>query len=215
MTSHRSPSPAAAPSIVSVVDERFALSAEAIGSFFAEYDERVARTCLDMARRFKKGGRLLAYGEGPQRSDAEHVAVEFVHPVIVGKRALPALALGQDDATASGAVGELRTVGRPEDILMIVDAVGIGDADGTTAPGKLLDAGRDLGLLTVVVTAGRSLRGADLGFSLQGMDALVAQEVAETLYHVIWELVHVFLDRGDLDALGNDQAEATLAGVDP
>ena len=39
------------------------------------------------------GGRLLAVGESPAaRSDARHVAVEFVHPVIVGKRALPAVA---------------------------------------------------------------------------------------------------------------------------
>src|SRR3712207_7622820 len=29
-------------------------------------------------------------------TDAQHVSVEFVHPVIVGKRALPALDLGPD-----------------------------------------------------------------------------------------------------------------------
>ncbi len=39
------------------------------------------------------GGRLLAFGRGPYATDAQHVAVEFVHPVIVGKRALPALDL--------------------------------------------------------------------------------------------------------------------------
>ena len=44
-----------------------------------------------MAERFARGGRLLALGRSPAaRSDARHVAVEFVHPVIVGKRALPA-----------------------------------------------------------------------------------------------------------------------------
>ena len=45
-----------------------------------------------MAERFARGGRLLALGVSPAaRSDARHVAVEFVHPVIVGKRALPAI----------------------------------------------------------------------------------------------------------------------------
>ena len=51
-----------------------------------------------MAQRFLRGGRLLAVGE---ESDARHVAVEFVHPVIVGKRALPALALPTLDGAAS------------------------------------------------------------------------------------------------------------------
>ena len=47
-----------------------------------------------MAERFARGGRLVAFGSSPAaRSDARHVAVEFVHPVIVGKRALPAIAL--------------------------------------------------------------------------------------------------------------------------
>ena len=58
--------------------------------FFAAESERLAALCDEMAQRFLRGGRLLAVGE---ESDARHVAVEFVHPVIVGKRALPALAL--------------------------------------------------------------------------------------------------------------------------
>jgi hydrogenase nickel incorporation protein HypB len=55
---------------------------------------RLARLCHRMAERFARGGRLVAIGlAAPARSDARHVAVEFVHPVIVGKRALPALGL--------------------------------------------------------------------------------------------------------------------------
>ena len=58
--------------------------------FFTAESVRLAAVCDEMAQRFGRGGRLLAAGE---ESDARHVAVEFVHPVIVGKRALPALAL--------------------------------------------------------------------------------------------------------------------------
>src|SRR4051794_33663421 len=62
--------------------------------FFAAHAERLALLCDEMAVRLIAGGRLLALGvTGPARSDAHHVAVEFVHPVIVGKRALPALAV--------------------------------------------------------------------------------------------------------------------------
>ena len=62
--------------------------------YFAAVAEPLAALCHRMSERFGRGGRLLALGRSPQaRSDARHVAVEFVHPVIVGKRALPALAL--------------------------------------------------------------------------------------------------------------------------
>ena len=63
-------------------------------AFFEREAEPLARCCHRMAERFARGGRLVALGRSPAaRSDARHVAVEFVHPVIVGKRALPALGL--------------------------------------------------------------------------------------------------------------------------
>ncbi len=65
--------------------------------FFEREAERIARLCHRLAERFARGGRLVSLGESPQaRSDVRHVAVEFVHPVIVGKRALPGLAPPND-----------------------------------------------------------------------------------------------------------------------
>src|ERR1700756_3531262 len=61
--------------------------------FFAHEARPLAVACREMSARFLRGGRLLAFGRGPYASDAQHVAVEFVHPIIVGKRALPALDL--------------------------------------------------------------------------------------------------------------------------
>lgn len=66
-------------------------------AYFGDHAAQLARACRLMAERFMAGGRLLALGGSPQDwSDAHHVAVEFVHPVIVGKRALPALAVAPD-----------------------------------------------------------------------------------------------------------------------
>src|SRR5215470_11108803 len=65
-------------------------------AFFAREAPRLARASREMARRFEKGGRLLAFGRGASATDAQHVSVEFVHPVIVGKRALPALDLSAE-----------------------------------------------------------------------------------------------------------------------
>src|SRR3954452_12434480 len=85
---------------------------EVCAAFFSRESERLAVACREMSERFLKGGRLLAFGRGPYATDAQHVSVEFVHPVIVGKRALPALDL-------SMLFGPwLKAIARPEDIVM-------------------------------------------------------------------------------------------------
>jgi D-sedoheptulose 7-phosphate isomerase len=61
----------------------------------------VAEACHAMAVRFHRGGKLVLFGTGGASTDAQHVAVEFVHPVIVGKRALPAISLSTDVATVT------------------------------------------------------------------------------------------------------------------
>ena len=64
--------------------------------------DAVAAACHAMAVRFHRGGKLVVFGTGGSSTDAQHVAVEFVHPVIVGKRALPAISLTTDVATVTG-----------------------------------------------------------------------------------------------------------------
>src|SRR6266478_7857241 len=75
------------------IEERLVLRNEIIEGFFSREARHLAEACHEMSKRFLRGGRLLAFGRGSYTTDAQHVSVEFVHPVIVGKRALPALDL--------------------------------------------------------------------------------------------------------------------------
>ncbi|MCW3056785.1 MAG: Phosphoheptose isomerase-like protein [Solirubrobacterales bacterium] len=153
-------------------------------AFFGEQSERIGRLCHLMAERFARGGRLVSFGEGPvARSDARHVAVEFVHPVIVGKRALPALAL-----TAEGGPldAQVELLAEPEDI-----ALAFGEHPQTVAA---LKTARLRGCLTLSA----SHVGAEWELVPQEEDPFVAQELVETLYHVLWELVHVFFEHRGL-----------------
>src|SRR5919206_173725 len=81
-------------------------------AFFEAEAPRLAEACHEMSRRFLAGGRVLAFGNGPAATDAQHVSVEFVHPVIVGKRALPALDVGSDFEA------RLPVILRPQDMVM-------------------------------------------------------------------------------------------------
>jgi D-sedoheptulose 7-phosphate isomerase len=161
------------------VDALLAARLDAGARFFAAQEERLARLCHAMAERFARGGRLLSVAASPQdRSDARHVAVEFVHPVIVGKRALPALAL---TAEGGGPAEQLALLAEAEDVVMA-----FGPAD--------LRAARARGCLTVAFGP----TGAEYELEPPADDPCVRQELAETAYHLLWELVHVFFEHRGL-----------------
>src|ERR1700732_3500574 len=100
-------------------------------TFFAQEAYQLAEACREMSERFLRGGRLLAFGRGPYATDAQHVSVEFVHPVIVGKRALPALDLSIEFRPW------LQVLAAPEDIVM-----GFGPPEGDLEAWSALDAAR-------------------------------------------------------------------------
>ena len=54
------------------------------------YAEQIAELCEKMAGRFQAGHELWVMGNGGSACDAQHVAVEFIHPIIEKRRALPA-----------------------------------------------------------------------------------------------------------------------------
>jgi D-sedoheptulose 7-phosphate isomerase len=148
-------------------------------AFFRAEAPRLAEACHEMSRRFLAGGRLLAFGNGSATTDAQHVSVEFVHPVIVGKRALPALDLGHDFEA------RLPVVLQPEDMVM-----GFAFSDRDEAVERALLATRERGALTFAL-AGEV---GDYPFDLPDEDPFVCQEIFEVLYHMLWETVHVYFE---------------------
>ena len=146
-----------------------------LDSFLDAYTDQLGLACHAMARAFSAGGTLIAAGTGAAATDAAHVAVEFMHPVIVGKRALPALAAPE--------------LARHGDI-----AVGLVHGGRDPAVEELL--GRP-GLLTIALTGPEQID-ADFSFAVASADRRIVQEVHETAYHVLWELVHVFFEHPGL-----------------
>ncbi|MEP6696907.1 MAG: SIS domain-containing protein, partial [Pseudonocardiales bacterium] len=158
---------------------------------------QVALACHDMAGRFHGGGKLLVFGNGGGATDAQHIAVEFVHPVIVGKRALPALSLVGDVATVMGVAGKhgIDDVFTHQ-IKILADSGDI--ALGVSADGECrnvlrgLEAAREAGLLTVALVGGEggaiaASPAVDHCFTVGSPDPNIVKEVHVTLYHVLWE----------------------------
>jgi D-sedoheptulose 7-phosphate isomerase len=148
-------------------------------SFFEAEASRLAEASYEMSRRFLAGGRLLAFGNGSAATDAQHVSVEFVHPVIVGKRALPALDLGPDFERC------LPVVLEPEDVVM-----GFAFPKVDESVERAVRAAGERGALTFSLTG----EVGEYSFAPPDGDPFVVQEVFEVLYHVLWETVHVYFE---------------------
>ncbi len=174
-----------------LVDER----ERVLTAFLDANAETLGLACHAMARAFSAGGTLVACGTGPAATDAAHVAVEFMHPVIVGKRALPALASPE--------------LARPGDIAL-------GLVHGGRDPEVEALLARP-GLLTIALTGPERID-ADFSFAVESVDRTIVQEVQETAYHVLWELVHVFFEHPGLLAdacitCGDVAVEARVVAV--
>jgi D-sedoheptulose 7-phosphate isomerase len=170
-----------------VLERGLAARREAGAGLFEPGAARIAELCHAVAERCARGGRLLACACSPAgASDARHVAVEFVHPVIVGKRALPAIALlGERGPLAD----EVALLAREEDVVLA-----FGEEADRRGLAAALDAARSRGSLTLAFAP----LGADWVIEPPSIDPYVRQELVETVYHVVWELSHVFFEHRGL-----------------
>ena len=152
-------------------------------TFFAREAPRLAEACREMSERFLRGGRLLAFGRGPYATDAQHVSVEFVHPVIVGKCALPALDLSVLFRPW------VEAILRPEDMVM-----GFGPPEGDPEVWATLQQAHSRDAMTF------ALPGIEGSYAVDAatQDPFMHQELIEILYHTLWETVHVFFERREL-----------------
>jgi D-sedoheptulose 7-phosphate isomerase len=182
-------------------------SARAKEAFFAEEADRIVECCTAMAAAFDGGARLFSMGNGGSACDAEHMAVEFAHPVLERRPALPAISLGTGGAFLT-AVGndqdfslvftkQLRLQARAGDIALAISTSG-----KSANINRALEAARELGMLVVGFTGrdgGRLHNLCDFCFRVPSFSIHRIQEVHETLLHVVWDMVHMI--RGEEDVL--------------
>jgi hypothetical protein len=165
----------------------------------AELSADLAAAALDVARRFHDGATLWVIS--PQwEPHAHHVAVEFVHPVVMGKRALPAVALVEPDPVA-----QARVASQSGDLLLAVAS-----ADEP----KVADAMRRAaawGVTTLWIGSGpRPPAGAANHVLWVDSDDPMVPATGRfvLLYHLLWELTHVcFEHQGLLVAPTDDCTE--------
>jgi hypothetical protein len=163
----------------------------------------LAAAAFTLAKRFAAGATMWSIAPSWE-PHAQHIAVEFVHPVIMGKRALPAVAL-----TGPDLVDLVRVSVRPGDIVIAVS--GAGDRDVRS----VLRRGPAWGATTIWIGSGERPEAglADHVLWLDDPDPRVPATGGFVLfYHLLWELTHVcFEHSGLLKPEGSDEVCVTCS----
>jgi D-sedoheptulose 7-phosphate isomerase len=175
----------------------FEESAEAKLKFVAEHADRIQQLANLLVETFRKGNKVLLFGNGGSAMDASHLAAEFVGRYRRERAPLAAIALSADQATLTCIANDydfseifarqVQALGRPGDVV-----VGISTSGNSPNVLKGLQAARKLGLVTVGWTGGTGgeLVGlVDHAFVVPSTVVARIQETHITLGHVLCELV--------------------------
>jgi D-sedoheptulose 7-phosphate isomerase len=181
-------------------------SVEVKEKFFRLYAEQIAELCEKMAGRFQAGHELWVMGNGGSACDAQHVAVEFIHPIIDKRRALPArdlvsqipvlTAISNDKDYAKIFVDQLALWANPGDMALAISTSG-------QSPNLIyaLQAARKKELLTIAFSGkdgGRLREVAEYSFTVPSFSIHRIQECHVALLHILWDLIHVAMGEEDV-----------------
>ncbi|MBC7929284.1 MAG: SIS domain-containing protein [Rubrivivax sp.] len=191
--------------------EKVRESVEVKSKFFEENKDTILAASLLMAKAFHRGRKMLVCGNGGSATDAQHVAVEFMHPVIVGRKALPAICLASDMAMVTAVAND---VGFDDVFTRQIIALGVeGDVllgiSTSGNSGNLAHAfatARRMKLSTIGFAGGDGGKMCELGakglmdFCLTVPTSSIhrIQETHVALYHVMWDMVHTFMQHKSL-----------------
>ncbi len=179
--------------------------------FFEENKDEILQASLTIAKAYHRGCKILVCGNGGSATDAQHIAVEFMHPITVGRKALPAICLNNDMAMVTAVAND---VSFADVFVRQIIALGV---EGDVIIG-ISTSGNSENLLHAFATA-RRMKLTTIGFA--GSDGGKMQEMKEqnlldfcftipassihriqeshvTLYHIIWDIVHEFLQHKSL-----------------
>ena len=191
---------------------RFSLLAKARESvavkekFFEDQKDAILQMSLAVARAYYAGKKMLVCGNGGSATDAQHVAVEFMHPITVGRKALPAICLSNDMAMVTAVandvgfddvfVRQIIALGCEGDVLL-----GISTSGNSENLLHAFSTAQRMGLLTIGFAGDdggkmeqmKADRLLDHCLTVPTTSIHRIQESHMTLYHVMWDLTHEFL----------------------
>jgi D-sedoheptulose 7-phosphate isomerase len=181
-------------------------SVEVKQKFFEHYADKIGELSQKMAASFQAGRKLWVMGNGGSACDAQHVAVEFIHPIIEKRKALPAFdlvsqipvvtAISNDKDFARVFVDQIDLWGQRDDMALAISTSG-------QSPNLIyaLESAREKGMLTIAFSGkdgGRMADVAEYCFVVPSFSIHRIQESHVALLHILWDLTHVAMGEEDI-----------------
>ncbi len=181
-------------------------SIEVKEKFLDLYADAIGELSQKMAARFQDGHKLWVMGNGGSACDAQHIAVEYLHPILEKRPALPAFdlvsqvavltAISNDKDFARVFVDQLELLAQPGDMAIAISTSG-------NSPNLIyaLEAVRPKDILTIAFSGkdgGRLTDVAEYCFTVPSYSTHRIQESHVALLHILWDLTHVAMGEEDV-----------------
>ncbi|MBN1572062.1 MAG: D-sedoheptulose 7-phosphate isomerase [Deltaproteobacteria bacterium] len=187
-----------------IIREAFIDSADIKRKFAEANESKIEEVVGEIVEAFKRGNKLLLFGNGGSAADCQHIAAEFVNRFKIERPPLPAIALTTDTSIITS-IGndydfsdifakQIKALAAEGDIVIAISTSG-------NSPNVLkgMEAGKKLDLLTILFSGGnggKALELSDYTFLVPSGDTPRIQEVHITLAHVLCEMVDFKLFKG-------------------
>ena len=190
-------------SLLESVLQKAAESRDVQKKYFERYGATLVAAARALAQVYQNGGRLLAVGNGGSSCDAAHIAVEFIHPIGVGKPSLEAIDLSADTTSITAISNDfgfdqvfarqLLAKGREGDAL-----IGLSTSGNSKNVLAAFAQAKKMGMLTIALVGGNGGKiatSSDVDYCLVVENTSIhrVQESHLPTYHILWDLVHTIL----------------------
>jgi len=159
--------------------------------------ENIKKSAESITTCFKKGNKVLVFGNGGSAADAQHIAAEFVGRFKFERKALPVIALTTDTSILTAVSNDytydnvferqVEALAKKSDILL-----GISTSGNSKNVIKAFDTGRALGTINISLTGrdgGELKKKSDININISTDNTANIQEGHMTTYHIICEIV--------------------------
>lgn len=190
-------------SLLESVLQKAAESREVQKKYFERYGATLVAAARALAQVYQNGGRLLAVGNGGSSCDAAHIAIEFIHPIGVGKPSLEAIdlsanstgltAISNDFGFEQVFARQLLAQGREGDAI-----IGLSTSGNSKNILAAFAQAKKMGMVTIALVGGQGGKMAtssDVDYCLIVENTSIhrVQESHLPTYHILWDLVHTIL----------------------
>lgn len=190
-------------SLIETVLQKAAESREVQKKYFERYASTIVAASRAIAKVYKNGGRLLVVGNGGSSCDAAHIAVEFIHPIEVGRPSLEAIDLTADTSSLTAISNDfgfeqvfarqLLAKGRKGDAL-----IGLSTSGNSKNVLAAFAQAKKMGMVTLALVGGdggKMANNPDVDYCLIVEHTSIhrIQESHLPTYHIMWDLVNTFL----------------------